>query len=174
MVEKKPKKTVKKKTPKKNKGGRPTKYKKAYNEQVIKLCRLGAKDKELADFFNICEKTLNNWKNNKEFLQSLKEGKELADATVADSLFKRATGYEHEDLHFSSHEGEVTATEYIKHYPPDPTSMIFWLKNRRPDLFRDKHDVTLDAAIKGEIKVNIVTGGKKNENNENTGDKSST
>ena len=36
--------------------GRPTEYKEEYNEQVYKLCLLGAKDKELADFFNVEEK----------------------------------------------------------------------------------------------------------------------
>jgi len=47
---------------KKQKEGRPTKYLSEYNEQVEKLCKLGATDKQLADFFNVTEKTINNWK----------------------------------------------------------------------------------------------------------------
>lgn len=54
-----------------------------YKEQARKLCRLGATDVQLADFFGVTEKTLNNWKNKYPgFLQSLKEGKEIADASA--------------------------------------------------------------------------------------------
>ena len=39
--------------------GRPTKYKEEYAEQAYKLCLLGAKDKEMADFFQVSLSTLN-------------------------------------------------------------------------------------------------------------------
>ncbi len=125
--------------------GRPTKYLPEYNEQVTKLCKLGATDKDLADFFGVCEKTINNWKEqHPDFLQSIKEGKEIADATVADSLFKRSTGYSHDAIHFSQSDGFVTETPYIKHYPPDSVAAMFWLKNRRPKDWMDRKqmDVT--------------------------------
>lgn len=124
----------------KKRGGRPTRYRKEFAEQAEKLCRLGATDVELADFFGIDERTLNRWKqNHREFCQSLKEGKSQADAEVASKLFKRATGYSHSDTKFATHEGKITdAREYTKHYPPDTIACIFWLKNRRPDLWRDK------------------------------------
>jgi hypothetical protein len=135
--------------------GRPTKYNPIYNEQVIKLCRLGATDKDLASFFNVCEATINNWKKEDNgFLESLRAGKMEADNEVANSLYKRATGYEHEDTYLSNYEGRVSLTPYIKRYPPDATSMIFWLKNRRPDLWRDKQE--LDANLSGNITVNII------------------
>lgn len=106
-----------------SKGGRPTAYKEEYNDQALKLSRLGATDKEMADFFGVGEKTLNNWKlEYPEFLQSLKEGKILSDARVSQALYTRATGYEKND----------------RHYPPDTTACIFWLKNRQPDKWRDK------------------------------------
>jgi hypothetical protein len=38
-------------------------------------------------------------------------------------------------------EGAVVETPYTEHYPPDATSMIFWLKNRKPEQWRDKQDV---------------------------------
>lgn len=120
--------------------GRPSKYQPQYAEQALKLCRLGATDKELADFFQVDEKTINNWKDDHpEFLQSLKDGKGMADAEVADKLFKRATGYEHKAVKISANpNGDEHLTEYIERYPPDTTAAIFWLKNRRPDLWRDK------------------------------------
>ncbi|PHM57014.1 terminase [Xenorhabdus sp. KK7.4] len=75
---------------------RPTKYQEAYAEQARKLCLLGYTDKELADFFEVSESTLNNWKHDHPgFLESLKKGKQVADGEVAAKLFHRATGYEH-------------------------------------------------------------------------------
>lgn len=133
--------------PKKNKApakkkarGRPSSYREKFPEQAKKLCRLGATDKELADFFGVAESTLSKWKvDHTEFSEALKEGKDQADAEVADKLFKRATGYSHTDTKFATFEGKITdAKEYVKHYAPDTVACIFWLKNRRPDLWRDK------------------------------------
>ena len=122
------------------KGGRPTRYRKEFAEQAKTLCRLGATDVELADFFEVGEATLSRWKlAHKEFRESLKEGKSQADAEVASKLFKRATGYSHVDTKFATHEGKITdSQEYVKHYAPDTIACIFWLKNRRPDLWRDR------------------------------------
>ena len=134
--------------------GRPSKYKPEYAEQALKLCRLGAKDTELADFFHVSEQTINAWKEAyPEFLESLKEGKGLADAEVADKLFKRATGYEHTAVKISaSPDGKEHITEYVEKYPPDTTAAIFWLKNRRPDLWRDK----TEQAHSGELRVTSI------------------
>lgn len=119
--------------------GRPSSYKEEYNEQARKLCRLGATDKELAEFFGVAVSTLNLWKKkHSEFSESLKEGKQLADAEVAEKLFQRATGYSHPEDDIRAVNGEIVITPTIKHYPPDTTAAIFWLKNRRPDLWRDK------------------------------------
>lgn len=119
--------------------GRPRKYRDEFPEQARKLCLLGAKDADLAKFFEVTESTLNEWKKAyPEFSESLKAGKELADAVIADSLFQRAKGYSHKAVKIMVVDKVVVHEEYTEHYPPDPTSMIFWLKNRRPDLWRDK------------------------------------
>lgn len=136
--------------------GRPSSYKPEFSTQATKLCRLGATDKELADFFGVAESTVNRWKDEyPEFRESLKAGKALADAEVADKLFQRATGYSHPDVHVSNYQGEVTITPITKHYPPDATSMIFWLKNRRPDLWRDKPEPSGDDSDATPVKVVI-------------------
>ena len=136
--------------------GRPTLYKPEYVEQAQKLCRLGATDKELANFFNVAIDTISEWKNvHPEFSASLKAGKELADAEVADKLFKRATGYEHQAVKISATpDGREHITEYTEKYPPDTTAAIFWLKNRRPDLWRDKTEqkLTGDLTVTGQTK----------------------
>ena len=82
-------------------GGRPTDYLPEYCTQVKKLCLLGATDKEIADFFEVTETTINNWKiDHPEFFESIKAGKITADSEVAGSLFKRAMGFEYDEVTF--------------------------------------------------------------------------
>lgn len=122
-----------------NQGGRPTKYRPEYAEQAYKLCLLGHTDAEMASFFDVVESTINDWKlEHDEFYESIKRGKAIADGNVVDRLYQRATGYSHPDTHFTSYEGEVKATPTTKHYPPDTTAAIFWLKNRQKKNWRDK------------------------------------
>lgn len=134
---------VKKVAPvKKRPVGRPSKYKEEYVEQVYKLCLLGATDGELADFFVVNVDTIHEWKKiYKEFSDAIKRGKSLADANVASKLYHRATGYEHEDVDIKMYEGGIIKTPLIKHYPPDTTAAIFWLKNRKPKEWRDKQEI---------------------------------
>lgn len=134
--------------------GRPSKYRSEFVEQAGKLCKLGLTDKEIAKFFEVSEQTLNTWKQqHPEFLESLKGGKTLADAEVASKLFHRATGYEHPEDDIRTVGGEIVITPTIKHYPPDTTAAIFWLKNRRPDLWRDK----VEAEDKGPDLAKVVS-----------------
>lgn len=122
---------------------RPTKYKAEYCEQAHKLVLLGATDTQLADFFEVTEQTINNWKlQHEEFFESLKLGKEEADSRVEESLYNRATGYSHPEDKVFNNNGEIITHRVIKHYPPDPTSMIFWLKNRQPEQWRDRVEHT--------------------------------
>jgi hypothetical protein len=128
--------------------GAPTKYKPEYNAQAEKLCKLGATDKELADFFEVEEGTINNWKStHPEFLMSIKNGKTLADANVAERLYQRALGFEHpsEEIKvISNGQGEgsdVVRVPVTKVYPPDTVAAIFWLKNRQKSKWRDKQDI---------------------------------
>lgn len=136
--------------------GRPTKYKKEYDELAYNYCLLGATDAELGAFFGVCEATINNWKLEfPEFLESLKRGKELADAKVAQALFHRATGFSHPDVDIKVVEGHIVQTKLTKHYPPDSTSMIFWLKNRQPDKWREKREV-VEIESDQEVTINVV------------------
>lgn len=127
---------------------RPSSFKPEYAEQAEKLCKLGATDKEMADFFAVSEQTINAWKQaHPEFLESLKKGKMLADANVADRLFSRAMGYSHDAVKIAvSPSGEHHQVAFTEHYPPDTTAAIFWLKNRRPDQWREKQTTELTGA----------------------------
>lgn len=137
-----------------DKGGRPTDYRDVFCKQAERLCKLGATDAELAEFFDVSESTLNLWKlKHPKFSESIKAGKIEADANVGDSLYQRAMGYSHPEVHVSNFQGAITLTPLTKHYPPDSTAAIFWLKNRRPAQWRDKTEATLSnpdgTAIKG-------------------------
>ena len=124
----------------KHAGGRPPKYKKQNCEQARKLCLLGYTDKQLADFFEVAESTIHKWKlDHPEFSESIKKGKVVADGNVADSLYNRALGYSHPDVHISNYQGEITETEITKHYPPDTAAAFIWLKNRAS--WKDKQDI---------------------------------
>ena len=128
--------------------GRPTKYKEEYVEQVEKLCLLGATNEQIADFFSISTSTLYEWgQEYEEFSSALKKGKILADAEIAKSLYQRAKGYSCPDLDIKMYEGEIIETPYTKHYPPDATSAIFWLKNRQPKIWRDKQETEHSGRI---------------------------
>jgi hypothetical protein len=148
-------------TKKKSNAGRPTAYKPEYNEQVFKLCLLGCKDDEIAAFFEVCEATINNWKLEfPQFLESMRDGKQKADAEIAKGLYDRAKGAEWtEDQAFKVKRVEyengkrVLETEEIKTVPvrkaapPDTTAAVRWLTNRDPARWRDKVDVEHSGKI---------------------------
>lgn len=134
--------------------GRPSAYETKFCEQAYKLCLLGATDAELADFFGVSEQTVNAWKvQHPEFLESMRAGKEEADATIAESLYHRAKGYSHPETHVSNYQGDVTLTPLTKHYPPDTAAASLWLRNRQPKRWRDKVDHELAGPNGGPIPV---------------------
>lgn len=152
--------------------GRPSKYRKEFDAQAEKLCRLGATDGDIADFFGVTETTVNNWKlRHSSFFEALKRGKDEVDGLVEQSLFRRATGYSHKSVKIFMPSGaeKPVYAEFVEHFAPDPTSMIFWLKNRQPDKWRDKRDGGDDGDDKPtpvRVEVSVVDGRKHAEPNE--------
>lgn len=128
-----------------DKGGRPSSYKPEFAGQARKLCELGATDIEIADFFEVSDRTVYRWQiKYPEFCQALKAGKDVADDRVERALYHKATGYTFQSEKIFQHQGDIIRATTREHVPPDATSMIFWLKNRRPDQWRDKtnHELT--------------------------------
>lgn len=126
-------------------GGRPTKYKPAFVEQAKKACEAGFTDLELAGLFGVCVDTINTWKlEHPEFSASLKVGKEVPDERVKRSLYNRAVGYSYNAVKIFMPAGakEPVYAPYVEHVPPDTTAAIFWLKNRDPEEWRDRHELT--------------------------------
>lgn len=126
--------------------GRQSLYRPEFAELAYNYCLLGATDAQLAVFFGVCERTINEWKDaHPEFLQSLKEGKVMADAQIAASLYRLGTGYSHPETKVFVHQGRVIEHAVTRHYPPDTTACIFWLKNRQPDKWRDRQEVAVES-----------------------------
>lgn len=137
------------------KTGRPTKYKAEYAKQAQHLTKLGATDAELAEFFGVAISTVSLWKvQHKPFSESIRLGKDAADRRVEDSLYQRAMGYSHDEDDIRVVNGEIVVTPTVKHYPPDTTAAIFWLKNRKQQEWRDKQDVEHS----GSVTYQVVTG----------------
>lgn len=135
--------------------GRPSKFKEEFIEQAEKLCKLGATDIEIADFFNVDVRTLHRWKlESDKFCHTIKTAKEQADERVERSLFARATGYEHDEVDIRVIEGQIVQTPVRKYYAPDTTAAIFWLKNRRKDDWRDKQEHEHGGPNGGPISMN--------------------
>lgn len=135
-------------------GGRPSKYTEECSVQARKLCELGATDKDLADFFEVSLPTIWRWQSaHAEFCSALKVGKASADDRVERSLYHRANGYSFHALKIFQDKGTPVKVPYVEHLPPDTTACIFWLKNRRPDLWRDvtKHEHSLASSSDREI-----------------------
>ena len=123
--------------------GRPSKFDPAFVGQAEKLCKLGATDLELADFFEVHVATIHRWKADyPEFCDALKTGKQAADERVERSLYAKATGYTFDSVKIFQYEGTPVEVPYREHIPPDTTAAIFWLKNRRPQEWRDRFEHT--------------------------------
>lgn len=130
-------------------------------EGLLKLegwARDGLTDEQLATNIGITAKTLYDWKKKySNICEALKRGKDVVDRRVENALLRRALGYEYEEVKEKFEDGEITErTVTKKEVVPDTTAQIFWLKNRKPDKWRDKpgyEDTSeldkLDAILKG-------------------------
>lgn len=102
---------------------RGTKYLKEFDRQVYELSLLGMTDAQMSEELGVSTRTFNRWKNTHEsFCQSLKEGKTIADAKVAHSLYEKALS------------GDVKAC-------------IHWLNNRQADRWREKQELKVDGNV---------------------------
>lgn len=128
-----------------NPGGRPTLYKEEYNDQVHRLCVLGVTDEEIAKYFGVCKDTINNWKKeHPKFFDSMQEGKMEADADVAMSTYKSATGGHYVE------EEKVVGVEVRnlrRQIPPDVAAQRMWLFNRRPKEWKNKIELKEDINL---------------------------
>jgi hypothetical protein len=97
------------------------------------FCSLGATEQQLAGLFRVSEEAIVAWMAEiPDFADAVRRGRNLADAHVANSLYRLAVGYSHTvERYMRGRDGPVKVS-YLKHYPPHSKSCITWLENRRP------------------------------------------
>ena len=115
--------------------------------------RNGLTDEQIAHNMGISKATLYNYKRDHlDILEALKKGKEVVDIQVENALLKRALGYQYKEVKTEEYKGKdgpvKNVTTTIKEVVPDTTAQIFWLKNRKPEVWRDKQNVELSGEVK--------------------------
>ena len=124
-------------------------------EGLLKLegwARDGLTDEQIAENMGIHRDTLIEWKKKySDISDTLKRGKEIVDIQVENALLKRALGYSYKETTHELIEGGMQVTKVVeKEVIPDTTAQIFWLKNRRPDKWRDKQDLQVSGSLEAE------------------------
>lgn len=117
--------------------------------------RDGLSNEQIAHNMGITFQTLYKWQDKySELREALKKGKEVVDREVENALLKRALGYEYDEVtqepvtDKDTGITEMRVTKRVtKQIVPDVTAQIFWLKNRKPEEFRDKRDVELSGSV---------------------------
>lgn len=116
----------------------------------------GLIDEQIATNIGITTTTFYDWKKKyADFSDALKRGKETSDYEVENALFKSATGYEYEERKEVQEVVDGVMRKRVeitrKQVPPNATSAIFWLKNRKPDKWRNKQEIEI-SKLRAETK----------------------
>ena len=139
--------------------GSKGKYKQWLEEDKLLLleswARDGCLDVDIAKKIGINTATLYTWKKKySKFNDALKKGKEVVDTEVENALLKRALGYKYSEVKTESFsDGSVKKTVIVKEMPSDVTAQIYWLKNRKPENWRDKPSNEKEVA---KIEVELI------------------
>ena len=135
----------------KRKGGRPSKYEAEWKDKLPVIqgwARDGLVDEQIASNMGISTSTLYDWKKKYlEFSEALKKGKEVVDREVENALLKRALGYQYTEVKTEYLDDGVKVTKTVKEVIPDTTAQIFWLKNRKPEQWRDKQEIKHEGSM---------------------------
>ena len=122
-------------------GGRPKAWdiNDRFLDLVKKLASQNKTDNQIAETLGISRSTLYKYKSESgEFSDAIAEGKICVDDMVESAMLSRACGYSHEEVRLAMYEGQFTDERVImKHYPPDVNAGFMWLRNRRPDKWKD-------------------------------------
>ncbi|MCZ0926469.1 hypothetical protein [Vreelandella janggokensis] len=122
--------------------GGSTKYHPAFPDLAYKHCLLGATPADVATLLRVSEQTIYNWMSaHPEFGIAMEEGRGVADANVASSLYKRATGFTHRATKVFQYKGVPVVVPYTEVVHPDTSAATFWLTNRQPEQWKNKVEV---------------------------------
>ena len=108
-------------------------------DNLIRLegwARDGLTNEQIAHNIGINAKTLWEWRNKESKISNvLKKGREVVDYEVENALLKKALGYKYDEIVYES---GIETRRITKEVAPDVIALIFWLKNRKPDKWKDK------------------------------------
>lgn len=134
-----------------------TKYDDTMPERAYRISCLGATADELAAGLGVSPRTVDNWIAKKpEFSEAVKRGRNEFDSDqVVRALHKRATGFWWTEQTWErSKSGKMVETKRVKRYvPPDTGAVCFWLKNRHPDDWKDRHEQAVTGADGGPLQL---------------------
>lgn len=118
--------------------GAPTKFRPEFLEMATKFCLLGVTNDQLAEALGVSVATIVVWMQERpRFRAAVKAGRLHADAAVSNMLYHKAIGFKQQETHIAAVPGiGVVKTVFNHKYPPSEVAQFFWLKNRRPDLWR--------------------------------------
>lgn len=114
-------------------------------ETIKGWARNGLSNEQIARNLGVAESTFYEYKNqHPELEEALRRGVEDAIMEVENALFKSAIGFYY-DEEVACKDGSVAkVTKYCK---PNTTSMIFFLKNKAPDKWRDRQEHDINANV---------------------------
>ena len=160
--------------------GRPSKYHSHVEPKLLLIsawARDGLTDADICANLDVSVSSFCEYKNQyPELSESLKVGKDEADIRVENSLYKRAVGFEYDEVTqeplYNAVTGEpildeqgnpkIAVTKIVKKMVnPDTTAQIFWLKNRRPTAWRDKQDIEHSGKVTQEVSHDLRKLDKK-------------
>jgi hypothetical protein len=121
-----------------------TKYQPDFPERAKKMAEEGLLDDQIAGQLSIDGATYYRYHERyREFREAIKEGKRRPNEEVEAALFKTAIGYTVQERHveLGPDQKPKKITVVDKHIAPVPVSIIFWLKNRMREKWRDVRQI---------------------------------
>ena len=121
--------------------------------------RDGLSSEQIAHNMGIAVTTLRDWMSKYDLISiAIKKGKAPVDLEVENAMYKSAIGHKitvkkavkiktKKQLKDKGtiEEEHIEWVDEEQYVPPNVTAQIFWLKNRRPEQWRDKREVVADV-----------------------------
>src|SRR6056297_1379944 len=123
-------------------------------EGLIKIegwAKDGLSNEQIAHNMGVSQQTFYNYlKKHVEILEAIKRSKEVVDREVENAMHKSANGYFVEEIKEIIEKDEMgkdrkKIERNKKWIPPNPALNIFWLKNRKPEKWRNNPEENSDA-----------------------------
>ena len=122
-------------------------------DRIPKWRRDGMTEEQICKKLDVGVSTFNRYKNQyRELREALKKGKEHLIEELEDSLYKKAMGFEYEEVKTYILQGDDGKTrqkveKHKRYAQPDTGAIAFALKNLAPDKWKDRHDIEHSGSI---------------------------